>query len=95
MPRPGSRARLITSSHVQIPKDLDRDGIEDYRLRVEKLLNDLTLAAEAWAESRRSMEGERMFRPQPMPIEVRHALDRGDYSQRIEAEFPELRREAA
>jgi len=96
VPRPGSRARLITSPQVFIPPDLDRDGIEDYRVRVETLLTDLTTTAEDWAQSGRSIEGERICRPVPMPIEVRHALERGDYSEeRIEAEYPELVREAA
>jgi hypothetical protein len=51
IPRPGSRARMIPSPPLNIPRKLDRDGIEHYRLRVEALLNRLTLEAEAWAES--------------------------------------------
>ena len=34
-----------------IPADLDRDGIEHYRREVERMLNRLTLEAEAWAEA--------------------------------------------
>ena len=51
IPRPGSRARVITSPAIPIPDDLDRDGIEHYRSGVERLLNRLTLEAESWAEA--------------------------------------------
>jgi hypothetical protein len=36
---------------MHIPAELDRDGIEHYRLEVERMLNRLTLEAEAWAEA--------------------------------------------
>ena len=36
---------------MNIPPDLDRDGIEHYRVEVERMLNRLTLEAEAWAEA--------------------------------------------
>ncbi len=49
IPKPYSRARLIASPLIQIPPDLDRDGIEHHRQRLERLLNDLTEEAEAWA----------------------------------------------
>jgi lysophospholipid acyltransferase (LPLAT)-like uncharacterized protein len=52
VPRLGSRARAVVSGHIQIPRDLDRDGIEHYRRRMERLLERLTLEAEAWAASR-------------------------------------------
>jgi lysophospholipid acyltransferase (LPLAT)-like uncharacterized protein len=51
VPRPYSRARAVVSPYLHVPPDLDRDGIEYYRQRVERLLNRLTLEAEAWAES--------------------------------------------
>jgi lysophospholipid acyltransferase (LPLAT)-like uncharacterized protein len=51
IPRPLSRARAILSPAITVPNDLDRDGLERYRLSVERLLNRLTLEAEAWAES--------------------------------------------
>ena len=41
----------MVSPYVHVPPDLDRDGIEHYRRRVERLLNRLTLEAEAWAEA--------------------------------------------
>jgi lysophospholipid acyltransferase (LPLAT)-like uncharacterized protein len=51
IPRPNSRARGCVSPEMRIPPNLDRHGIEHYRLQVEAILNRLTLEAEAWAES--------------------------------------------
>ncbi len=51
LPRPGSRARMVTSPIIHVPSNLDRNGLEQCRLDVERLLNRLTLEAEAWAES--------------------------------------------
>jgi hypothetical protein len=34
-----------------IPPDLDREGVEHYRLQVEQVLNRLTCEAEAWAQA--------------------------------------------
>jgi hypothetical protein len=41
----------VVSGEVFIPPDLDRDGLEHYRLKTEQLLNGLTEEAEAWAAS--------------------------------------------
>jgi lysophospholipid acyltransferase (LPLAT)-like uncharacterized protein len=51
LPRPHSRARAVVSPPMIIPPDLDRDGVEHYRLQVEQMLNRLTNEAEAWAEA--------------------------------------------
>jgi lysophospholipid acyltransferase (LPLAT)-like uncharacterized protein len=51
LPKPYSRARAVVSPAMTIPPDLDRAGVEHYRLRVERLLNRLTCEAEAWAEA--------------------------------------------
>lgn len=51
LPRPGTRARGVVSPAIHIPGDLDRDGLEHYRLVVERLLNGLTEEAESWAVS--------------------------------------------
>ena len=51
LPRPYSRARGVVSPPMIIPPDLDRDGVEHYRLQVEQMLNRLTNEAEAWAEA--------------------------------------------
>jgi hypothetical protein len=50
---------------VVIPPDLDREGLEHYRLKVERLLNRLTLEAEAWAHAGTPKAGEFVPRPQP------------------------------
>lgn len=65
LPRPGSRARGIVSPPLYLPRDLDRDGIEHYRLEVERMLNRLTTEAEEWAESGRDREGDRAVRREP------------------------------
>ncbi len=51
IPRPGTRARGVVGPALTIPPNLDRDGLEHYRLRVEQLLTRLTCEAEAWAEA--------------------------------------------
>lgn len=51
IPRPFSRARAVPSREIFVPPDLDRDGLEHYRKRIEDLLNRLTTEAETWAES--------------------------------------------
>jgi lysophospholipid acyltransferase (LPLAT)-like uncharacterized protein len=56
LPRPYSRARGVVSPEIQIPPDLGRDGLEHYRVEVERLLNRLTVEAEAWACSGRRHE---------------------------------------
>jgi lysophospholipid acyltransferase (LPLAT)-like uncharacterized protein len=65
IPRPGSRARIITSPAIPIPDHLDRDELERYRSGIEQLLNRLTLDAERWAESRSSRAEEISVRRQP------------------------------
>ena len=51
VPKPFSRARAVVSPPMVIPPALDREGVEHYRLKVERLLNRLTVEAEAWAEA--------------------------------------------
>ncbi len=47
IPRPFSRARVVSSPRLQIPPDLDREQIEHYRVWIQNTLNDLcqTLSA--------------------------------------------------
>jgi hypothetical protein len=68
VPRPFSRARIVSSPHIEIPPDLDRDGVEHYRLRIEQLLRRLTLEAEAWAEAGTRKENELTARPASRPL---------------------------
>lgn len=65
IPRPFSRARAITSRAINIPPDLDRDGMEFYRQTLEKELNELTSAAEHWAENGQPRERERALYKAP------------------------------
>lgn len=59
LPRPYSRARAVPSPEIFVPPDLDRDGLEHYRLRIEELLNRLTAEAEAWAASGKRVVGQK------------------------------------
>jgi lysophospholipid acyltransferase (LPLAT)-like uncharacterized protein len=68
VPRPFSRARAIPSGEIYVPPDLDRDGLEHYRLRVEQLLNRLTLEAESWAESGAYKPGQVHLERHPSPL---------------------------
>jgi lysophospholipid acyltransferase (LPLAT)-like uncharacterized protein len=65
IPRPFSRACGVVSPAITIPPNLDRDGVEHHRLKVERLLNRLTLEAEAWAVARTPKVDEVVPRPQP------------------------------
>ncbi len=69
IPKPYSRARAVTSRPIHVPPGLDRAALEDYRQRVETLLNQLTIEAETWAESKkRRAEQQRLFRAgAPLP----------------------------
>jgi hypothetical protein len=58
----------VVSGRIQIPPDLDRDGIEHYRETMERLLNRLTDEAAAWAESGTRKIGQVPCRRQPSPL---------------------------
>ncbi len=51
VPRPGSRMRAIFSPPISISPDFDRAALDDCRVKTERLLNRLTVEAEAWAEA--------------------------------------------
>lgn len=79
LPRPFSRARGVISPAMTIPADLDRDGLEHYRVRVEEVLNRMTMEAEAWAEA-----GTPKVRQVPIhaaPVKRRHWRPEGMHSQ--------------
>lgn len=63
IPRCYSRARAVTSNEVFVPPDLDRDGLEQFRQKIERLLNRLTTEAETWAESRGCKAKQEDFEP--------------------------------
>ncbi|HVX10310.1 MAG TPA: lysophospholipid acyltransferase family protein [Pirellulales bacterium] len=80
IPRPFSRARGVISPEIHLPPDLDRAGLEHYRVEVERLLNRLTLEAEAWAEAGTRKIDERPAhrehpRPRPPAVRRSHAPD--------------------
>ena len=58
IPRPCSRARCILSPELQVPPDLDRDGLEHFRLKIEQVLNRLCDEAEHWADSGHRKPGQ-------------------------------------
>lgn len=68
VPRPFSRARAVPSPELHIPPNLDREGIEYYRQKVERLLNRLTLEAETWAQSGTRKLGQQNITPSPAPL---------------------------
>jgi lysophospholipid acyltransferase (LPLAT)-like uncharacterized protein len=68
VPRPFTRARAVISAEIHVPSDLDRQGIEHFRERTERLLNRLTLEAEAWAESGTRKLGQRNIERRPVPL---------------------------
>jgi lysophospholipid acyltransferase (LPLAT)-like uncharacterized protein len=67
LPRPYSRARAVVSPAINLPTDLDRDGVEYYRRRMEHLLNRLTIEAETWAQAGSRKFNEVGLRREPSP----------------------------
>jgi len=83
VPRPYARARAVVSPQIAIPPDLDRAGMEHYRGEVERLLNRLTLEAEAWAEagSRKIDQIHTERRTAPLASSLRGSAANGSGSQ--------------
>ena len=63
IPRPFSQVRGLLGPAVNVPAGLDRQQLEEYRQRIERLLTDLTLEAEDWATSGARREGEQREQP--------------------------------
>jgi len=74
IPRPFSRARCILSSELHVPPDLDREGLEHFRMKVELVLNRLCDEAEQWAESGSHKPGQLTPQRSAKPLVPRHAL---------------------
>jgi lysophospholipid acyltransferase (LPLAT)-like uncharacterized protein len=68
IPRPYSRARTIVSGEIFVPPDLDRDGLEHYRVRIESLMDRLTAESEAWAASGRRKAVQSKLERRPAPL---------------------------
>jgi hypothetical protein len=66
--KPYSRCRLLIGPRLMIPPNLDREGVERHRRRVEATLNCLTAEAERWAESGARRAGQRPMYCQPMSL---------------------------
>jgi hypothetical protein len=80
VPHPFSRVRVVLGPPMHFAPDLERDQIEECSKGVERLLNDLTTEAEAWAESGTRKVGEVPIRPQfaakPIPVKkIRRSRD--------------------
>jgi lysophospholipid acyltransferase (LPLAT)-like uncharacterized protein len=70
VPRPFSRARAVIGPPIHLPANLDRGGLEKCRRRVERLMNDLTSEAEAWAAAGTHKVGEVAVVPGSAPAPV-------------------------
>jgi lysophospholipid acyltransferase (LPLAT)-like uncharacterized protein len=94
VPRPWSRARGVVGPEIYVPQDLDRGALELHRQGVERLLNELTIEAECWAESGARQRGEVVIRRQaricgPLGVWRDEAADSA-----IVADLPQLTRMA-
>ena len=57
---------MVVSPEIFVPTDLDRDGLEHFRKRIETLLNRLTGEAETWAASGHRKVGQYRLKPGPV-----------------------------
>jgi len=71
IPRPYCRARCVPSPDIHVPPDLDREGLEYFRQKIEQLLNRLTLEAETWAESGTRKVGQENVHRGPVRLPTR------------------------
>lgn len=58
IPRPFSRVRVIFGPKINLPRQRDKTVLEDFRLKLQQITNDLSRAAEDWATSGQKMRGE-------------------------------------
>ena len=63
--------RAIPSGEIFVPPDLDREGIEHFRQKIEALLNRLTIEAESWAESGARKIGQSRLERRGAPLRCR------------------------
>jgi 1-acyl-sn-glycerol-3-phosphate acyltransferase len=61
IPTHKSRIRCVFGPKLHIPRKCGRERLESSRQSVQKLMNDLTIQAEQWAESKQKMLGEQSF----------------------------------
>ncbi|MEM7473820.1 MAG: lysophospholipid acyltransferase family protein [Planctomycetota bacterium] len=86
IPKPFSRCRAVLGPRIQVPSNLDRIQIENYRAWIEAQLNELTCKAEQWAAREISVPNSRTLTrlpPQcrdfgPATTEAIQALEEND-----------------
>ncbi len=61
IPRPTSRVRMIFGPKIRVPRKSKRDKLEICRSGVQVLMNDLTVEAQHWADSKKKMAGQQRF----------------------------------
>ena len=67
IPRPFSRARVILTPEIFVPPDLDREGLEHFRQKVERLLTRMSDDAEVWAQSGRRKPEQTLLERRALP----------------------------
>ncbi|MFM8735117.1 MAG: lysophospholipid acyltransferase family protein [Pirellulales bacterium] len=87
VPRPWSRARGMVSRAIHVPAGLDREGIERYRVGVERLLTHLSDDAEAWATAGVRRDGQRPVRKEPSRVAGRMAAVPGPRGVELDEEL--------
>ena len=70
VPRPWSRARAVVSGEIFVPPELDRNGLEHFRRKIEGLLNRLSTEAESWAASGSRKLGQSRLERRPAPLKM-------------------------
>ncbi len=60
IPRPLSRVRMIFGPKIYVDRKTTRESLDDVRLGVQRLMNELCDSAQSWADS-----GKKMIREQP------------------------------
>lgn len=73
MPYPFSRVRAVIGPTIAISDNLSREAMEQQRLRIEKLINDLTSEAELWAEQGGKRPGDGVERRRSRIRRSRHS----------------------
>jgi lysophospholipid acyltransferase (LPLAT)-like uncharacterized protein len=87
IPRPYSKVRSVISPEIHLPPDLDREGIEHYRVEAERLLNWLTRGAEEWARGSVHWANDQPAYRMIAPQSVREAL-RNPHGGNFESPIP-------
>lgn len=85
IPKPFSRVRMVFGPRIHIPRKARREELESIRVKVERLMNDLSDLAEDWAKS-----GKRMANEQPF-VRVRRSKVIFDAAAPLASEDPPLR----